>query len=94
MLGLAEKEGSELSFSKWGKEHECSWLPQGWNVVNKDLLLPVLIVGSYTKTTYERAPVCSLTVLTSSVTSVTCEYEDVQKRREIHPSVHSFIVSQ
>ena len=98
VLGLMEKEGSELScskqFSKQGRKHECSRIPQGCNVVNKDLILPVLIVGSHTKMIYERAPVCLLIVLASSVTGITCEYEDVQERREIHPSVHLFIFNQ
>ena len=42
VLGLMEKEGSE---------HKCSErpLPQGWNIVNKDLFLPTLIVWSFTK---------------------------------------------
>ena len=49
MLGLVGKEGSEM---------RCSKLSQGWNVVNKDLFLPALIVGSYTKVLCEWALVC------------------------------------
>ena len=40
VLGLMGKESSGLRFSK---------LSQGWNIVNKDLFLPALIVGSYSK---------------------------------------------
>ena len=36
VLGLMGKKGSEL---------RCSELSQGWTVLNKDLLLPALIVG-------------------------------------------------
>ena len=39
VLGVLEKEDSELM---------CSKLSQGWNIVNKDQLLPALI-GSFTK---------------------------------------------
>ena len=59
MLGLLGKEGSEV---------RCSDLPQGWNVVNKDMLLPTLIVRSFTKATHEWTLVCLPTVLVSSVT--------------------------
>ena len=40
MLGLLGEEGSEM---------RCSAHPQGWNVVDKDLLLPALIVGLFTQ---------------------------------------------
>ena len=40
MLGLMGTEGFEL---------RCSKLSQGWNVINKDIPLPALIVGSFTK---------------------------------------------
>lgn len=39
-LGLKGKEGSELKGSR---------LSQSWNVINKVVLLPALIVGSLTK---------------------------------------------
>ena len=58
MLGLMGKEDSEL---------RCFELSQGWNTVNKDLLLPALIVGSYTMVTYEWAPVCSVTYTYMSI---------------------------
>lgn len=48
MLGLVGKEGPEL---------RCSEHPQGWNVVNTDLFLLSLIVGSFTKVTHGRAGV-------------------------------------
>ena len=57
---------------KLGSEHERSRLPQGWNIVSEDLLLPASIVGSFTKVPCERTPVCSLTVLASSVTEMLC----------------------
>ena len=44
--GLVGKLGSEL---------RCSRLPQGQNVVNKDLFLPALIVESFIKVTHEWA---------------------------------------
>ena len=50
-----------------GSENECSRLPQGWNVVNKDIL-PALVIGSYTMVLRGQALVCSLTVLANSVT--------------------------
>ena len=40
VLGVVGKKGSEL---------RCFKLSQGWNVVNKDLLLPALIVRSFPK---------------------------------------------
>lgn len=52
VVGLLGKEGSEL---------RCSEPSQGWNAVNKALLLPALIVGSYTMVTCEWASVCSVT---------------------------------
>ena len=36
--------------------------PQGWNIVNKNLFLPILIVRSYSKAPHG-APVCSVTIL-------------------------------
>ena len=53
VLSLLEKEGSE---------HECSPSPQGWDIGNKDLLLPALIVGFYTRATCGWALVCSVTI--------------------------------
>ena len=50
VLGLTGEQGSELN---------CSQAPQGWNIVNKDLFLLLLIVGSYTKAPHERDPVFS-----------------------------------
>ena len=45
MLALVGKEGSELRYSE----------PlQGWNVVNKDLFLPALLIGSFTKAPHGR----------------------------------------
>ena len=52
MLGLMKQLGSERGYSK---SH------QGWNVINKDLFLPALIVGSYTKATHEWAPAAWVT---------------------------------
>ena len=51
VLGLVGKEGSK---------HKCSELPQGGNIVNRNLFLPALIVGSFTKAPHGRGPVCSL----------------------------------
>ena len=53
MLGFMGKEGSEVKYSKSS---------QGWNIVNKDLFLPALIVGSFTKVPLGWAPVCWVTV--------------------------------
>ena len=52
VLGAMGKEGSEL---------RCPEPPQGWNVVNKGLLLPALIVGSFLQALCEWAPVSSVT---------------------------------
>lgn len=52
VLSLLRKEGSELRGSK---------LSRGWNVVNKTLLLPSLIVGSFTTVPHGWAPVCLIT---------------------------------
>ena len=49
MLGLLENRAQSMRRSK----HRPP--PQGWNVVNKDLLLPALIVGSFTKASHGRA---------------------------------------
>ena len=57
MLGLVGKEGSKLRYSEQ---------PQGWNVVKKDLLLPALIVGPFTKAPYGWALVCSVLRLLSN----------------------------
>ena len=46
-----EKELSQL---------RCSEPSQGWNIVNEDLLLPALIVGSFTNVPHGQAPVCGL----------------------------------
>ena len=54
MLGLPRKEGFA---------HKCSDSPlQGWNIVNEDLSLPILIIGLFTKAPREWAPVCSVTL--------------------------------
>ena len=46
---------------KLGSEHERSRLPQGWNIVSEDLLLPASIVGSFTKVPRGWTPVCLVT---------------------------------
>ena len=46
MLSLMGKDNSKF---------RCSKLSQGWNIVNKDLVPPALIVGSYTKAPCEWA---------------------------------------
>ena len=53
MLGLREEQGSEC---------KCSQHPQDWNIINKNLFLSILIVGSYTKVPCEQDPVCLVTV--------------------------------
>ena len=35
--------------------------PEGWNIVNKNLFLPILIVGSYATAPLEWAPICLVT---------------------------------
>ena len=57
MLGLVGKEGSE---PKWSETI------QGWNIVNKDLFLSALIVGSFTRAPRDRAPLCLVTILYST----------------------------
>ena len=52
MLGLVGKQVSEL--------------PQGWNIVNKNVFLPILIVESYTKVPNEWAPVDSVYKVTQT----------------------------
>lgn len=54
MLHLVGKEGSE---NKCSEPHPH----QGWNVVNKNMFLPIQIVGSFIKASHGRAHVCSVT---------------------------------
>lgn len=53
-LGLMGEQGSELKYP----QH-----PESWNTVNKDLFLPVLIVGPYTKAPCQWAAVCLVTIV-------------------------------
>ena len=46
VLGLVGKKGSE---------HKCSECSRGRNIVNKNLFLPELIVGSFTKAPHGQA---------------------------------------
>ena len=46
---------------KWGSKLKCSHPSQDWSIVNKDLFLPALIVGPFTKVTRGWAPVYSVT---------------------------------
>ena len=39
---------------KAGSESKCSELPQGWNTVNEDLVLPTVTVGSCTQASHEQ----------------------------------------
>ena len=67
MSGHGEVLGLALAFSLWEAREvlglvgkQVSELPQGWNIVNKNVFLPILIVESYTKVPNEWAPVDSV----------------------------------
>lgn len=77
--------GDVLGLRKLDSEPECSQLPQGWNVVHKDMLLPALIAGLYTEAPHERAPVSSLAVLVSSVTS-----SETEIYLKVYPNLFNF----
>ena len=58
VLCLVGEEGSEL---------RCSKLSQGWNVVNKDLLLPAFTVESFTTTPCGWVPAWSVSLIASLI---------------------------
>ena len=67
-IRICETFGDAFGLQCGGECGRCSRFPQGWNVVNKDPLLPALIVGSVTKVLRGWALVHSLTVFMSLVT--------------------------
>ena len=48
-LSLLGSKGRAGSQEEQGSGHQCSQPLQGWNLVNKNLFLSTLMVGSHTK---------------------------------------------